>query len=239
MSLSPRSDSRHGLLAVFLAVTWSLSPAGAQELEPRAYRALPVGLHYGLLVYSFSTGNVLVDPTAPVEGLELEISTLTAGYIRTFSLFGRSSSVAVLLPYVFASGSGRVHGVPASGSRSAPADARLRLAVNLLGGPAMSVAEFAQHRQKRTFGASFAVALPTGQYNSEKIVNFGANRWGFKPEIGYSAQRGRWINDLAVGVWLFTSNEQLRQRPENLRLRRSFSAQPHRARSPLPCATGS
>ena len=64
-----------------LTIFWDPSPAQSQELEPRAYRALPVGLHFGLLVYSFSTGNVVVDPTTPVEGLELDVHTLTAGYL--------------------------------------------------------------------------------------------------------------------------------------------------------------
>ena len=70
----------------------------------------------------------------------------------------------------------------------------------------MTPAEFAQAPPRRTFGASLTVAVPTGQYNSKKVVNFGANRWGFKPELGYSGQRGPWITDLSVGVWMFTKN---------------------------------
>jgi len=198
---------RGAILAATLAAFWCLSPAGAQELEPRAYRPLPVGLHFGLLAYSFSSGNVLVDPTIPVEGLELDLSTLVGSYVHTFSLLERSSSVALVVPYVFASGSGQLNGVFTQGSRSGPADARLRLTVNMLGGPAMSPAEFAKHRPKRSLGASLTVAIPNGQYEAEKVVNFGANRWGFKPEIGYSSQRGRWITDLAAGAWLFTSND--------------------------------
>ena len=49
--------------------------------------------------------------------------------------------------------------------------------------------------------------MPTGQYSSSKLINFGANRWGFKPEIGYSSTRGRWIFEFAVGAWLFTANK--------------------------------
>ena len=70
--LKPSLQRRAVVIALFMgiALTHGASSVGAQELEPRAYRALPVGLHFGLLVYSFSTGNVVVDPTTPVEGFE-------------------------------------------------------------------------------------------------------------------------------------------------------------------------
>ena len=50
------------------------------------------------------------------------------------------------------------------------------------------------------------MSAPTGKYSQERLVNGGANRWGFKPEIGTTIQRGRWINEIALGVWLFTTN---------------------------------
>jgi len=195
-------------MVVLLALSTFPHPTAAQELEPRAYRPVPIGLHFVLLAFSTSSGNVLVDPTVPVEGLELDIRTLTAAYLRTFPLFGRSAAASLALPYVFANGSARLDGVAISGSRAAPADARLRLSMNLLGGPALSPAEFASQPPGRSLGAGLVVSLPTGQYDSKKIVNFGANRWGFKPEIGYSSRRGRWITDITVGVWLFTSNDE-------------------------------
>ncbi len=187
------------------ALLWSAS-SGAQELEPRAYRALPVGFNFGLLAYTLSSGNVILDAATPIEGLELDLNTITGGYLRTLPLFGRSATFLVLQPYVLASGSGRINGETIEGSRNAPGDTRLKLSVNLIGGPALKPAEFARTPPKRTIGASLTVTTPTGQYNQNKVVNFGANRWGFKPEIGYSNQRGRWINDMAAGVWVFTEN---------------------------------
>ncbi len=180
----------------------------AQELEPRAYRALPVGFNYGLISYSFSSGNVLVDTTVPVEGLDLDVSTLTATYLRTLPLFGRSASVMVAQPWVLAGGSAEVEGEATSGSRTGLGDTRLKLIVNLLGAPAMSPREFAGHSHERSLGASLALALPTGRYDHTKAINFGANRWGVKPEIGYSSERGRWITDAALGVWLFSENDE-------------------------------
>lgn len=190
-----------------IALLCGLSPLSAQELEPRAYRALPVGLHFGLLVYSFSTGNVVVDPTTPVEGIDLDVNLLTAGYVTTFPLFNRSSAFSISAPYVVrATGSGTLEDVLIEGTRSGPADLRLRLSHLVIGGAAQRLAEFAPDRHRRTIGLGLTVSAPTGNYRNDRVINAGANRWGFKPEIGTTIQRGRWINEIALGVWLFTAN---------------------------------
>jgi hypothetical protein len=53
---------------------------------------------------------------------------------------------------------------------------------------------------------SLRVVAPTGQYDSTKLINWGNNRWGFKPEIGFSRRRGHWVIDAYGGAWLYTSN---------------------------------
>jgi len=184
-------------------------PAGlaqGQELEPRAYRALPTGLDFIVGAYQFSSGNVVFDATAAVEDLEIDIHATSLSYLRAFGLAGRSASFSFSAPWIYASGAGTIAGERIEGSRSGWADARARLVVNLLGGPAMSMEEFAKFKQGRTLGVGLTLSLPTGQYDSGNVVNFGANRWGFKPEIGYSSVRGRWIFDTALGVWMFTNN---------------------------------
>jgi hypothetical protein len=37
-------------------------------------------------------------------------------------------------------------------------------------------------------------------------VNWGINRWAFKPEFGYSERWGHWILDGYAGVWFYTTN---------------------------------
>ena len=50
----------------FLAFTNSV----AQELEPRTYNNTPTGVNIVALAYAYSSGNVLLDPTLPVEDLD-------------------------------------------------------------------------------------------------------------------------------------------------------------------------
>ena len=194
----------------WIVVAWLtlliVAPVSARELEPRAYRALPSGVNFLVLAYGYSSGNVVTDATSPIKGLEADIQIASASYLRSFGLAGRSASVTLSAPYVHMSASGTIDGEFLEGSRTDWADARARLTVNILGGPSLTPKEYAGFRQRRTIGVGLTVAGPTGQYSSSKLINFGANRWGFKPEFGYSSVRGKWILDAAAGVWLFTTN---------------------------------
>ncbi len=177
-----------------------------QELEPRAYRTIPTGLNFVLFNFSYSSGNVLTDATSPIQDLNLNLRTSALAYLRSLDLFGRSASVSAIVPHGYISGSATLDGERVTGSRSGPADARLRLTVNLLGGPALTPSEFVKYRQRRNLGASITLIPPTGQYDSTRVINFGSNRWSFKPELGYSSIRGKWIFEGAIGVWMFTDN---------------------------------
>ena len=201
-----RSLPRFAGLLLLFPLALLAQPALSQELEPRAYRPVPSGLNFVVLAYSYSSGNVLVDATVPIEGLEAEIHTASLSYMRTFAIAGRSASVSLSAPYVHMSASATVDGQFLEGNRKDWADARARLAVILLGARAMPLSEFKRHPQGRALGVGLTVVMPTGQYDQSKLINFGANRWGFKPELGYSSVRGRWIFEAALGVWLFTTN---------------------------------
>ena len=191
-----------------LLVLWAAACVSvqAQELEPRSYRTLPTGINFAVLSYGYSTGNVVVDANSSLQDLDLKANIAGFGYLRSLGIAGRSASVAVQVPYVFLSGSATLDGEPVTGTRTGLADARVRLAVNLLGGPALAPAEFAKYQQRRNLGVSLTVGAPVGDYDSSQRVNLGSNRWSVKPEVGYSSIKGRWILDAALGVWFFTSN---------------------------------
>ena len=96
-----------------------------------------------------------------------------------------------MLPYAWISASGQVEGQVKSVERSGFADLGLRLSVNLLGAPALSLSEFRDYRQDTIVGLSLVVTAPTGQYDSTKLVNVGTNRWSFKPGVGVSKALGQ------------------------------------------------
>jgi hypothetical protein len=195
---------RFAALACLLAVTGS---AGAQDLEPKAYSASPVGAAFLVLGVARSSGSVLTDPSLPVQDIEAKIYgvPLAAGY--TFGLFGRLALVTAALPYTWGDVSGQVGEQARTVRRSGLADARAKLSINLTGHPAMGVGQFVKTPRKTIIGTSLTVTWPTGEYNGTKLINLGTNRWGFKPEVGVAVPKGPWDFDAYLGVWLFTDND--------------------------------
>ena len=113
------------------------------------------------------------------------------------------------LPYGVGTFEGKVLEQERSIYRSGLFDSVVRVSVNLVGGPAMSLPQIRQRqwRQKTLLGVSLKVVAPTGQYDPTKLVNLGSNRWTFKPELGFSqAFGGHWVFDAYASVWFFTEN---------------------------------
>jgi hypothetical protein len=204
-----RTTRRGGSLAALL--TWTMlcsAPAAAQELEPRAYSASPVGASFASVAYLNSRGSILFDPTVPITDSKAKLNGVTLGYGRTFSLGGVQALAIVGLPYVWGSFSGQLMETDTSVTRSGVGDLRAKLSVNLIGSPALGPRDFARATPRSVVaGVSLTVSAPTGQNYPEKLINIGANRWGFKPEAGISYNWHRkWFADLSGGAWFFSAN---------------------------------
>ena len=195
------------LLALSGLIFAQAGRAAAQDLEPRAYSVSPVGTSFAGIAFSRSSGDVSFDPTIPITNAEATLYSTALGLGHTFGVFGRQALITAALPYVWGNASGDVGNQQQSLSRSGLADVHTRASINLLGDPAMSVAEFAKRpHRKLIVGVSLTMTSPSGQYGNTKLVNLGTNRWSFKPEIGFSHPIKKVDLDLYVGVWFFTEN---------------------------------
>src|SRR4030095_2451947 len=152
----------------------------AQELEPRAYSPNPTGVNFLVLGYGRSTGDVLFDASAPVSDVHARLNSGVGGYGRTFALFDHSATATVVVPYVWGDVAGNVGENRREVSRSGLGDARLRLSINLIGGPALTPVEFSKRTPQTTLGVSLTVVPPVGQYDPAKLINLGSNRWALK-----------------------------------------------------------
>ena len=189
---------------VFLLVVASV--AQTQELIPAAYTPAPYGVNFVGLGGLSSSGDLAFDRSGPIDDAKGDIWAATLTYARTLSLFKRSASATVILPYLVGDLEGFFLGEPALANRSGTGDLVMRLGVNLLGGKAMSPREFATYKPKTLLGVSLTVKAPTGQYDPTRLINIGTNRWSFKPEIGIVQVMGSWAVDAYVGAWFFTDN---------------------------------
>lgn len=177
-----------------------------QDLAPRAYVITPVHSNAVTLTYAFFNGDLVFNNAVPIEDATAMASVAVFSYAHSLKVWGRSASVAVSLPYGVGNFRGTVVGAETNAYRSGSLDSSYRVSINLKGGPGMDLDEFRKWRQKTLIGASFKLVAPTGQYDPTKLINYGANRWAFKPEVGLSRRWGHWVVDTYGAVWFFTTN---------------------------------
>ncbi len=197
-------------LALSLVSLAIVQNAVAQELAPRAYWPHPKGTNLIVLGYQYTSGDIVSDPTLPITGVESKINFAQVTYQRTVSLFARSANVQFNLPYSWGTSEGFANGQFQRRETSAMADARFRVSVNLLGAPSMDAAGFQALRAKpRTIiGTSLLIQMPTGGYESDKLINTGTNRWAVKPALGLIWPAWpNWMIELDIGVWIFGDND--------------------------------
>lgn len=180
----------------------------SQELEPRAYAALPKNLNSIVIGYGLSKGNVLTDPSLPISGLDIITHTASVVYLHTFGVGDKLGRVQLSVPFSYISGKLQINGRDTSGSRNGFGDMRIRLGINLTGSPALDKSEFTHYTQKTIVGVSLVTSLPTGLYHKNKRLNTGSNRWAFKPEMGISRRFKRVYAEVYAGVWFYTVNDE-------------------------------
>lgn len=190
---------------LFLSVT----NGSAQELSPRAYWPAPKDTKIMFFGYAYSFGDNVTDPSLPIFGVNLGINLGIAGYLQTLSLWNRTANIVVEIPYSWGRATGVVEGEPRRRDFAGIGDIGVTLSVNLLGAPSMTTADFQLLRKdpRPILGASVKLLAPTGDYEADKLVNVGANRWAVKTELGYIYPiKKKWLLELELGAWFFGDN---------------------------------
>jgi hypothetical protein len=200
------SRSRVAAAAAALLLAGPLASLRAQDLSPRAYLITPVRSNAVTVANVFNDGELLFEGTVPISDATGRLNMPNVTLYRSLSVFGRSANATATLAYGVGNFEGTVFGAETNVYRSGLFDSVFRFSVNLKGAPRMDLGEFRKWQQKLLVGASLKVVAPTGQYDPTKLINLGANRWAFKPEIGLSRRWGSWILDAYAAVWFFTEN---------------------------------
>jgi hypothetical protein len=205
--VAPRLKQSGRVFLLAVALLGALAGSGsAQEIEPRVYANIPVGMNFLAVGYSYSSGNVFMDPSLPIENLDAGLNIILARYIRSFNLFGAPAKFKAVLPWSSGHWDGVLDGDFQTRDTSGFADARLGLGVLLVGAPVLESSEFSTYEQEMVVGLGFSLVAPTGQYDPRKIINLGSNRWSFRSEIGLSKAFNKWTVEVAGGVWVYTDN---------------------------------
>ena len=184
-----------------LLTLFSISvPLFSQDLEPRRWTLIPVDTNIIGIGYGHTFGDILFDPVMQIEDAKVKADTLAVSYIRSFSFAGKALRFDAFLPWHSAQWKGLLKGSPGSTERKGLGDSRFRLSVNLLND--------SQKTSSTVVGAGLAVTVPTGEYDKDKLINLGQNRYIIRPQIGVVHTRGAWSYELTGSIFFFTDNDE-------------------------------
>ena len=165
--------------------------------------------------------NLYIYPNADVEA-----DIMIASWARHMTLFNRPSTLSVNLAAgsvdLDASASldspfvppGELPGTAFSQSSSGYADPSVQLDINLAGTtPLISTVDLVNYEPTWTVDAAVMLAFPVGEYDEDKLVNMGLNRWygrlalPIKYHFGVFSPGYMSSFELIPSVWIFEEND--------------------------------
>lgn len=195
-------------------LAWASAPAlcAAQDMEPRRWTHLPIGTDVLAVGYVYTTGDLTFDPVLHIEDATVEMHTALASFTHYFALGQRTARVDVMIPTQSGRWEGLLDGSPRTVNRDGLADPAVRLSANLSGAPALRGQDFLGYRQahpvRTTVGAALELRVPLGEYQEDKLINLGQNRFAIGTQLGALHTRGEWSFELTGSMYLFTDNDE-------------------------------
>jgi hypothetical protein len=180
----------------------------AQDLEPRILASVPTGTNILIASYGYSSGNILLDNSAPIEDLDAELNNVIVAYARSFKLFNKLTKFDAVVPYSFAKFNATLNQIDTSTTRNGFGDPLFRISMLLVGSPPLKPSEFFKHdHDKFKLGVFLRFKVPVGQYNPDKLINLGSNRWAFKTGVaGSYTLHKKIVFEGHLNSWFFTKN---------------------------------
>ncbi|MBC1183311.1 MAG: transporter [Brevundimonas sp.] len=172
------------------------STAQAQAIDAGDYVPAPSGTQLGLVYTQYSHANALYADGDKVDGdAELDVALIMARYVGFTKIGGKTLDYQVLLPVVDIQAGGSVDGL---GSTRGLADVILVSTLWLH--------EDAANRSY--FGITPYVYVPVGEYDGDKALNPGENRWkGSLQAVWSKGLTEHWVGEIAGDVMVYGEND--------------------------------
>jgi hypothetical protein len=179
------------------------------------YWNAPVGTNILQAYFWTASGNSVTpenSQTSPYLDTDINIGIL--GYNRIVDVAGHSAIVTAVMT------AGKVSGDTSKiilnrdlRSSSGLGDLYLQGVINLFGAPALSAEAFGTYRQESMLSLLVGVTAPTGDYEGNRVLNLGMNRWNLRVGLPFVQTLGEWIPgeittlELLPSVWFFGDND--------------------------------
>ncbi len=198
-------------LKILLFVAGLSITANAIDDGPRMYWNAPVGTNILQAYFWTASGNsVSPENTLPLPGFDTDIDIGILGYNRIVDVAGHSAIATAVITGGRVSGSYAGHGLRSS---SGLGDLYLQGVVNLFGAPALSAEAFADYKQGTILSLLVGVTAPTGDYEGDRLLNLGMNRWNMRIGLPFVYTIGDWVPgeittlEVLPSVWFYGDND--------------------------------
>ncbi|MGL5986532.1 MAG: transporter [Burkholderiales bacterium] len=212
-----KKTHRIGQAAALVTIAAALGSTAlqAQEVPARFYLKSLAGGNGVPLIYKSMSGNTNpFDPAHIVTpGANFDATMTMVGFAKTLPLFDRAAVAAVVLPMGRISGNVNVAGTTINQSANGFGDPMLELNVNLIG-PAVqkSIPDAIRYEPGISVDVLADLAIPIGEYNHDKALNLGQNRWYGRIGFPINWQLGAWVPgqrttlEFLPAAWIFGQN---------------------------------
>lgn len=191
------------------ALLFGLLPGIAAADGARDWMNLPIDTNLVYLYYNHVQSNTQLDTTLPVQGVNATMNMALVRYAYSFPVAGKTGGIQFLLPYSWASANVDSSMAPLASrefSKNGAGDLTVVLAANLFGAPALTREAFAKATPQTLLTSAVFLTVPTGQYDRNKPVNFGGNRWMIKPQLAFNYPFGKSMLSVNGNVSFYTEN---------------------------------
>lgn len=203
-------------VAVILQIATLFPSLGLAQVPARFYwKSLSNSNGVPVIFQSISGNTNPFDPAHIVTpGATFDATLAFAGYARTFSLYSRAATIAVIEPMGRISGEVTVAGKTAKQSPSGFGDPMIEFDLNVNGPPAQkTIPDALRYQPKFSVDLLGDLAIPIGKYDSGQPLNLGQNRWYGRVGAPIVWQVGSWVPgrrttlEFLPAAWLFGTND--------------------------------
>lgn len=187
------------IFAVSLMLVVSMTMPGTLRADNDAmdYVAAPPGTHLAIFYYDHVSANKLYANGSKVSddaNLQQNVGIFRGVYYTKLGPF--TVNPQFLLPFADATLDGAAFGNEET-SASGLGDPILTATIWFIDDP----------ENKTWLGLSPYIYVPIGDYDDDRTLNIGQNRWQFRPEIGFAKGFENWHIDLTASVALYGDND--------------------------------
>ncbi|OJY53606.1 MAG: hypothetical protein BGP17_08760 [Sphingomonas sp. 67-41] len=207
---------KSGLLAA-MTMTWMAAPASATDVDPGDYTALPPGTNMFLIYGQHIHRDELRTPDGGTlkSGTSLDTSVTLLRYVHFTKLGPFVVDPQIILPI------GSVHNAQVGGQRlgkdTGLGDALIFATIWFVNKPG---------KRPTYVGFSPIIGVPTGDYDPDKGINFGNNRYTFNPQIGViQGITDRILLDVYGDVTFYGDNNKVGRLHQTLKQHETYEVQ--------------